>query len=102
MFFEVQNGGSEGSRPNPKKKSPFEQNIQGPASVALCLVVLVGSATLSLRLGNQDQGMTFETSDIPRMVSEERERITNDTHMPAQAKAIALGQIQAHLAMGKK
>ena len=59
----------------------------------LILIVLPALALLG-GCGDGDLGMTI-TEDDPNLINEEIRRIEENPHMPAQAKAVALGQLRS-------
>jgi len=77
-----------------------EQPVQGPLAIFACLVSVSLSGMLAVQLTNPDQGKLVTAAEMNIRMQQEAVRIQNDTHMPRQAKAIALSMLNQSRTMG--
>ena len=77
-----------------KQKKPFfAVHVNSCISAILCVAGLVSSGVISLYREEASQDRTFTVEQIQARRQELAERIKNDPHIPARAKAIVMRQL---------
>ncbi len=76
-----------------QKKPIFAIHVNSCISAVLCVAGLISSGAISLYREEASQDRTLTVEQIQARRQGLAERLKNDPHMPAQAKAIMMGQL---------
>ena len=88
------NQSSENHRQKGKQKKPlFAVHVNSCISAVLCVAGLISSGVISLYREEASQDRTLTVEQILARRQELAERIKNDPHVPARAKAMVMRQL---------